>query len=543
MRKIICLCLAAALALCCAAAAAETTLYLSDIDTQVTLPDGYAALWTTMGENEESLRTLGMTRRQAVSYLNQQGLLMEAYADEGPDLSLAVMDNDGTDLSSITQRQLQTLVSGIRNSYSQGGSTLEDPGLYRTEHAVLLRYNVQNTRENWYMTEYLFTAGDRVISLQALSSGRRMTSAEQQMSDRVALSLWPESGAPVRAAGRSSAGTAVSLSSTAFKEAGMTIGLPEDYTALTREEILSDTSVNSGIIGMVEASEKIAGVAVAPDNNTEIWILEGKAQVYTLGEETQETKQAVLSAMGRSLASCVLDPDGTARTQETLSSNVFDAEDTAWRLSYEHWDTGSYDEYALLYAGIRNGRELGILFVRYDGEITRTDLETMNKVVTSVRFDPESTGGRGRKSSYTEPASGARFSLPQIWEKGTARDSLRFSVPSKGGITVVVTSADIVPGDSAVARSGYDTTYYSRRDIAEMYDTTFDRVETKVKDGRVFYRVSTRAEGSAYGQTVRVSETDYVTVKDGYMVLMAYIGPEEAQEYREFETMAEGAAF
>ena len=75
----ICLILAA-LVLACSVSLAETTVYLSDVNTQITLPNGYYALWTTMGDKEKSLTEWGMTRRQAISYLNERGSLMVAFS-------------------------------------------------------------------------------------------------------------------------------------------------------------------------------------------------------------------------------------------------------------------------------------------------------------------------------------------------------------------------------------------------------------------------------------------------------------------------------
>ena len=533
-----------ALILICSVSQAETTLYLSDVSTQITLPDGYYALWTTMGENEKSLSEWGMTRRQAVAYLKERGSLMEAISESNSvEYSLAVMDNDGTDLAKLTQRELQTLVSGISDSYAQSGGTLENPGLYQTEHATLLRYTVRNSTENWWMTEYIFTEGNQVLSLQALVSGRKLTTAEQQASDRVAMSVWPNAKKPAKTSGETASKGQARLTAKRFDDTGITLGVPEGYTALTRKEILADQSINSAVLDMVEAEERIAGVAVAADNNSEIWVLEGRAELYTVKPEDKSIREKILSAMGKNLAAGILDPEGTAASRQTLNSDTYETADTVWRLSYEHWDTGNYDEYALLYAGIRNGREIGILFVRYDGEVTRTDLDTMNQVAASIVFDAKTNRAKARSSAYTVTGTGLKVSLPQNWEKGNARDGLRFSSKDGGGVTIVITSADIVPSGSAVARSAYDTTYYSRRDIADLYDTSFDAVETVIAGEHIFYKVHTKAAVTAYDQKVEVSEVDYTTVVDGKMILLAYIGPEETDAIRDFETMVKNLSF
>ncbi len=518
----------------CTAAQADRTIYLSELDTQITLPDGVYALWADMDGGEQSLSWLGMTKRQAVSWLQQEGLALQVYTEDGPEYSLAEMDYSGSDLAGITDRELQTMISGIRNSYSRSGSTLADPGVYRTEHGTVLRYEVQNAPENWSMLEYIYTMGDKALSLQTLLRGKRLTGAQRQQSDRIAMSVWPGSGKPRAAVSAPDELTAVS-----FADGALTVGLPDEYTAFTRAEIIRDASVNAGVRGMVERDERIEGGAFSPDANCEIWVLSGEAELYDTSNLTDQQKESVLTKMGKQLAVSVLDPDGSARASDTLSSGVYRTDDADWRLSYEHWNTGSYDEYALLYAGICRGREAAILFIRYDGEITREDLNLMNAVAETVSFG-ETPKKAGRKTAYTEPGTGLRLALPQRWVKNGSQSGLRFAME---GAVIVCTSADIVPSDSKAARSAYDTLYYSRRDIAEMYGTTFDQIGSETIGGRLWYRARTKAERTAYGIRIEVPETDILTVKDGMMVLVGYIGQEEAAAYEDFEKMTEGLEF
>ena len=522
------------LCILCAAAQAERTIYLAELDTQITLPDGVYALWADMDSGEESLSWLGMTKRQAVSWLQQEGLALQVYTDDGPEYSLAEMAYSGSDFAAISDRELQTMISGIRSSYSRSGSTLSDPGLYRTEHGMVLRYEVQNAAENWSMLEYIYTRDGKALSLQALLQGKGLTSAQRQQSDRIAMSVWPNSGEP-----RAAAASAGELTDVSFAGGALSVSLPEDYTAFTREEILSDASVNAEVRGMVEADEKIAGGAFSPDANCEIWILTGEAELYDASDLTEQQKESVLANMGAQLASSVLDPDGSARTADTLSSGVYRTDDADWRISYEHWATAAYDEYALFYAGISRGREAGILFVRYNGEITREDLNLMNAVAQTVSFG-ETAKKAGRKTAYTEPATGLRLTLPQRWTKNSVQSGLRFALD---GAVIVCTTADIVPSDAAAPRSAFDTLYYSRRDIAEMYGTTFDQIGSETIGGRLWYRARTVAQRTAYGVRIDVPETDILTVKDGTMVLVGYIGQEEAPAYEDFEKMTEGLEF
>ena len=524
------------LALMTTAAFAEKTISLTQAGLILRLPDGAQALYAGMPKNDPALSAYGLTAAQAERYLNEQGAVMEAYSTGGMTYSVGIMDGDGRDFNTLTESGLRRLVSEMRTAYSAGGATLSDAGLYQGEGGNFLRCQLTDGTTAW--TEYLFTMGGRVVSLQAFPESGRMTSAAQQEADLVAVSL-KAYAQQTAGNGRTAGGTraAASLVRKTFPEEGLTIGLPDTYAVYTRAQLLADTKLSADLKSMVRENGAILALAVAPDGNSEIWLLARRAAIYSLDGLTETQRTQALSAMASALTATVLDPQNRTAGGRAESLDTYRHADALWDVRYAHWNPGDFDEYALSYAAVRRGREIGILFVRYDGQATEADLSLMNGVAKSAAFTDVKTSGAAH--SAKDAGTGVTLTVPAGW---TTADG-GFAPERTGGLSLLLAAADVSQQSPETAPGNIDTTWFSRRDVAALYPVSPEAVRCRVLNGEVFYAVQTTADVDAYGVTAQVPETDYVTVREGVMFILGFAGPADAAEAADPEALVSAARF
>ena len=527
--------LLALLALCLAAAAAlaDKTVYLSGVDTSITVPEEYYPLYEGMSASDPTLSVWGLTARQAKNYLSQQGSLLEAQSEDGTDYILRTLDMDPVDLSGITTARKNRLLSELESGYRSSGITLSDSGLYKGNYGNLLRYTLSDGSAAWL--EYVYGDGRRMLSLLVYPKDGRVTSSLRKTADAVAVTV-RQGGAQATAAPSRAAATAAgaSLSSVTFAGEGLSVGLPGDYTVYLRDALLKDSSFSSELTAMIRGNEAILGLAASKDGNSEYWILSRKAELYDLSAVASAKRTDALRGLATALSAGVLDPDGVTGGGTYLSETAYDFAGCRWHYGYSHWTAGNFDEYALSAATLRRGREIALLFIRYDGEVTREDRNQMNAVVQSVSF---SDAKPGKSRTLTDPATGARFALPG----GYQQEGSAFVPEKAGGLSFVYAAADVASQAPETDPSVIDTVFYSKRDMASLYQVGVGDVSARILNGEIWYRIDTAVSREVYGVTASVPETDYVTVRAGKMHLLAFVGPKEAAEAADPETVAAGA--
>ena len=523
--------LCALILLLVSAANAEQTVYVKSIDTSITLPDGYYPLYEGMPSNDPALSAWGLTARQAANYLKQQGALLEAQADDGTTYSLGVMEGDGTNLANLTNTQLNALVSRVQNAYAASGISMTESGLYKGQYGNLLRYTLTDGSASWL--EYLYADGGQVLSLQAIPQDGKVTQTMRRSADAIAVTVWQGSGKPNARATARPADTS-SLKTASFDPEGLSVGIPAGYTVYFRDALLKDSSVSADLREMIRKNGAILGLAAADDGNSEIWILARRAELYDLSAVPAADRTAALRNLTTDLSAGVLDPDGRTRGGEALSETAYDFAGSRWYYGYTHWTPGDFDEYALSTATLRKGREIAILFVRYDGEATREDTNRMNAVAQSVAF---ADAKPGKSRTLTDRETGARFALPD----GYAQEDKAFVPAQAGGLSFVYATADVSGQEPGVDPAALDTTYYSKRDMASLYSAGIGDVQARILNGEIWFRIDTAVSRTVYGITASVPETDYVLVRRGKMHLLAFVGPKDAPESADPETVAAGA--
>ena len=411
----------------------------------------------------------------------------------------------------------------------------------------LLRYTLTDGSKSWL--EYVYGDGRQMLSLLVYPKNGWVTAAMRNAADAVAVTVWqgtgkfharatakPAARATAKPAARATArpANAGTVKMAAFDSEGLSAGIPAGYTVHLRENLLNDSSVSADLRAMIRKNEAILGLAAADDGNSEFWVLARKAELYDLSAVPAADRTAALRNLTENLSAGVLDPNGRTQGGEALSETTYDLAGERWYYGYTHWTPGDFDEYALCAATLRKGREIAILFVRYDGEATREDMNRMNTVLQSVAF---MDARQGKSRTLTDRETGARFALPE----GYAQERSSFIPARTGGLYFVYTTANVSAQEPGVDPAALDTTYYSKRDIASLYSAGIGDVQARILNGEIWFRVDTTISLSAYGVTAEVPETACVLVRNGKMHILAFVGPKDAAESADPETVAAGA--
>ena len=77
--------------------------------------------------------------------------------------------------------------------------------------------------------------------------------------------------------------------------------------------------------------------------------------------------------------------------------------------------------------------------------------------------------------------------------------------------------------------------------MASLYSAGIGDVQARILNGEIWFRIDTAVSRTVYGVTASVPETDYVLVRRGKMHLLAFVGPKDAPESADPETVAAGA--
>lgn len=236
--------------------------------------------------------------------------------------------------------------------------------------------------------------------------------------------------------------------------------------------------------------------------------------------------------------------DGT----EVFQSQIYQHDQTVFFVFDISVDFGNGKEYWQEYLTVYGGRKITI-YLQSLSEIDEAMAGVMRTVVDSVRFDegflPAAEIAETEPFLYEDSETGVTFTVPKNWEQADPEDlngtqDAVFVSREDGGTVILYSSEDVwesVPDDvkNGFTRAEADGSLLSKEVIAEMLNTTVDRISTTAYQGKEYYQVQMDV-GS-------VPTTLLSRLENGYFYVFHFQGDSTSPLYPNFEALLSSVAY
>lgn len=326
-------------------------------------------------------------------------------------------------------------------------------------------------------------------------------------------------------------------------ELGLEVTFPEGYTVITRDTPADDPIfyevgvTKTEIMNQFEAGNIYLN-AISDQYNEEIVVtmMENMIENFSLLSDTIldaliNTILDQYSGYGYAISNCEIYHH---RQAKFIKFYFTDAANTVHGLQY-------YTVY--------DGKAINFTMRSYEGSISSRQETAMKTTVDSILFDHDPPVAEEGEDTdpflYTDIDSGVTFTVPANWkQKEFSEDreliDVKFASSKESGCTMVFGSIDMWEQMPASERSGYtrseiNNSAFTVFDIAQMYDTTFDKISTVTYNGVKYFACD--LDSSAITGDIAMSLTLLVYIDNGWMYLFQFSGAKTHKLYSDFEKL------
>ncbi len=211
-------------------------------------------------------------------------------------------------------------------------------------------------------------------------------------------------------------------------------------------------------------------------------------------------------------------------------------------------DTGK-TVHGLQYYTIYEGKAMNFTMRSYEGSLSSRQEAAIKTIVDSIKYDkapPVADQGEDTNSFlHTDTDSGVTFTVPANWkQKAFSEDreviDVKFVSTKEDGCTIIYSSTDIwnqMPGSDrgGFTRSDLNNSVFTISDIAEMYNTTADKISTVTYNGVQYFKGETNHTSDTYGLTIKMTQLVYID--NGWMYMFQFGGTSTHKLYSDFESL------
>ena len=211
----------------------------------------------------------------------------------------------------------------------------------------------------------------------------------------------------------------------------------------------------------------------------------------------------------------------------------------------------------LQYYTIYDGKAMNFTMRSYEGSLSSRQETAIKTIVDSIQFDkdpPVSDPGEDTDAFiYKDNDSGVVFTVPDNWQQEPfSKDrefiDVKFASTKEGGCTMIYGSTDMWDQMSASDRVGYtrsdlNNSAFTKSDIAEMYNTTSDKITTVTYNGIQYFKGEPKYTSDTYGVELSVTMTQLVRIENGWMYTFQFSGSSTHKLYSDFESLVKSVQY
>lgn len=335
---------------------------------------------------------------------------------------------------------------------------------------------------------------------------------------------------------------------------GMSVEIPEGYTALTRNMSPADPtlelfSMDSAQITQLLEENNIYLDLLNEDPYFEFLVTMTPNEVESIDQFKGEALESVEDAMEAQYAAIGV-------SVEELDS--YDAGDTLFFRLLGSSDLNGVETQLLQYYTVQNFQAINLTLQYAGPEIPAEYQKLAKEIVDSVSFD-SGTDAPAEPFEYLDSETGVRFVVPAGWVQVLVDQSYfnadqqkaikaTFSCTEQPNLAIVYACTDVMeqmPGlfKMFADRSMIDMEAVSLDDLVEALPYEVGSAETQNIAGRDFYVLEVSGTTDVAGTAVDFTETDVIRIENGYEYTFQFAGTADDPRYPEFLTMVENAEF
>ena len=296
-----------------------------------------------------------------------------------------------------------------------------------------------------------------------------------------------------------------------IKEAGITIGIPDGYVILSRDNLDShssflkdlDYSVSSMRQYMIQQSIYLD--CIAEDFTKEIVVVAASANMTNFGNLSDDWVLAQVSVFKEQYANSGID---------LYRTEVYENDQAKYAICF----IKSTYEYGMEYYTIYNGMTISIKFHNYLGSFSTADINKCKKIIDAIQFDN-----------------------PPI---NSTIDSV---------VAIMYGSTDIYPEsvaeDPSLKREDIDISDMTAEEIKDMfsnlssYNPATDSFNSVYYNGTEYIEVKRVEKQMSYGMEVLVHTVALTTTHNGYVYVFAFCESDESPYYDDFIRMMNSVVY
>ena len=331
-------------------------------------------------------------------------------------------------------------------------------------------------------------------------------------------------------------------------ELGLQVTIPSGYSVITRDTPASDPifsalgTTKSAIISHFESSSIYLN-AISDTYNEEV--------VVTMAENSISDFSSLSDTVLNTLAS-------TLKNEYTIYGFVVSKYDI-----YQHSQAKFIRLYftdvantvhGLQYYTIVDGKAMNFTMRSYEGNLSSRQETVIKTIVDSIKYDKapsQSEPGDDTNSFiHTDSDSDVTFTVPANWKqeefsKDREYIDVKFASTKDDGCIIIYGSMDMwaeMPASEKVGytRSDLNNSLFTKSDIAEMYNTTADKISMVTYNGVEYFKGETNYT-SDVGITVQMTQLVYVD--HGWMYMFQFSGTSAHKLYSDFESLLKSVQY
>jgi len=214
------------------------------------------------------------------------------------------------------------------------------------------------------------------------------------------------------------------------------------------------------------------------------------------------------------------------------------------------------DAECIQYVTICGGMEINIVYSAVGGVVTREDAQLLQMIVDGIRLENyEKTVPQTMQtpsSSWTDPNSGLRFTLPQNWLEGTVKEvgneySVTFQSAVDPGLFLRYVGIDVwrelTDAEKAVwKRETMDNSFLAEEEIEDLLGGSVP-LKTVVYNGKEYYMVRQTEKTQVDGLDLYVDLTYFLRMENGWLCWFLFGSTPENPLFVELEAVMESVVF
>lgn len=331
----------------------------------------------------------------------------------------------------------------------------------------------------------------------------------------------------------------------------LNISIPDEYDVFTLDMPSDDPLFSS--YGMTKAdvdarfsADSIYFNAVSTVRNEEIVVTMTDSPLMTLNGLGDTTLLVLASALMDEYANygiTVTDYDIYHHAQLTFIRICFhDAEESV---------------YGLQFYTVSNSQAMNFTLRSYEGSITNSQKDAMCAIIDSIHLNYNVEIGTKAETNpaflYTDNDTGITFTVPEGWNKIALTEQrnyvdAKFESTSDPGLVILYGSIDFwseMPANERreYSRSVFSSEYFTKQDIAGMFDTSQCFVNDVIYGGVHYFKINTTEVENVMGLNVSVPMTQLFRAENGWGYIFQFGGDEDSQYYSEFVSLVESADY